>query len=85
MWEQINTSIVKSLINRGIYSVGLSGAHNKLLLCNYLSKKHGYVGQIKAVNVPMIESILFSNTIDNSPIPVIASIGVDDFRNYFKY
>jgi acetylglutamate kinase len=69
----INQSLVRKLNHLGINAIGLSGAENQLLFCDYYSEEHGYVGSIKTVNGRILEQILTSL----NSIPVIATIGVD--------
>lgn len=74
---QVNQLLVRQLTHKGIKAMGISGVENQLLLCDFYSKNHGYVGEIKTVNTQFLSHLLFSlNT-----IPVIASIGIDKKGN----
>ncbi len=74
---EVNQLLVRKLNAAGVRAVGLSGADQQMLLCNYFSQQHGFVGEIKTVNSEIIQHILAS---DNC-IPVIASIGTDEEGN----
>lgn len=74
---EVNQILVRKLNAIGVRAVGLSGADQQMLLCDYFSQQHGFVGEIKAVNSGIIKHILAS---DNG-IPVIASIGTDEEGN----
>ena len=74
---QVNLAIVKNLNRLGTNAIGLSGAYQQLLLCDYHSEIHGFVGEIKSIHTALIHHILsFQNNGSNS-IPVISTIGVD--------
>lgn len=70
---EINSKLVRFLVSHGIPAVGLSGADNNLLLCHQASEKLGQVGQVDEVTAHWVEGIL---NLDNSPVPVIAPVGV---------
>ena len=71
---QINTLLVRKLNALGVKAVGLSGADNNMLLCDYHSDRHGYVGKIQHINASLIQQLLASK---EGYIPIISSIGVD--------
>lgn len=71
----INKKLVRYLGSHGIPAVGLSGADNKLLLCQKASEDLGQVGSIQDVTSKWIESIL---ALEDAPVPVIAPIGVGE-------
>ena len=70
----VNTMLVKKLNSIGMLAVGLSGADNNMLLCDYYSKQHACVGTINTINTTLIDQL--ENT-----VPVIAPIGVDKSGN----
>lgn len=77
----VNSLIVRKLNNIGVAAVGLSGADQKMLLCNYYSKIHGFVGEVKAINAAIIHHLLSLKNTDSCSIPVISTIGVDKDGN----
>ena len=82
--EQVNQTLVNQLNHFGINAVGLSGADQLMLLCDYYSKEHGYVGEIKAVNTDIFYQLLSFQYLQPSSIPVIATLGVDDHGNFLN-
>jgi acetylglutamate kinase len=77
----VNLAIVKKLNSMGVSAIGLSGADQQMLLCDYYSKTHGFVGEIKAINTAMIHHLLSFKQTSSSAIPVISTIGVDKAGN----
>lgn len=75
---QVNQSLTRQLNHLGVPAVGLSGASNHMLHCEPLGEEYGLVGDIKTVNVSLIQSLLNAS---KAFIPVIASIGVDGGGN----
>jgi acetylglutamate kinase len=73
----INTGLVKQLNYIGMRTIGLTGADDNLLQCDYFSQQHGFVGKVRQVNLKPITSILNATDSPACPIPVIAPIGVD--------
>jgi acetylglutamate kinase len=73
----INTGLVKQLNYIGIRTIGLTGADDKLLQCDYFSQQHGFVGKVRQINLKPVTSILNATDAPTRPIPVIAPIGVD--------
>lgn len=78
---KVNKSLVQMVEKLGVKAVGISGKDGSTLK---VEKKMihgqdiGYVGNIKEVNVDLINTL-----IDNDFIPVIAPIGLDDdYQNY---
>lgn len=69
----INSKLVRFLGSHNIPAVGLSGADNRLLLCQQASSSLGQVGNVQEVTTQWVEGIL---KLEDSPIPVIAPIGV---------
>lgn len=69
-----NKNLVERLNNEGISALGLSGAENSLLTCDFLDKEnYGWVGSIQKVNTEIIQNVL-----DAGKVPVIASLGVTE-------
>lgn len=75
---QVNQHLVRNLNRLNVPAIGVSGATNQTLVCNYVSEEHGFVGEIKTVNTSYLEYLL--NAKENF-IPVIASLGVDELGN----
>lgn len=73
----VNSVLVRKLNSIGISAIGLSGADNSMLRCEYFSSKHGCVGTIKSVNTDPIINVLSQQGMRFSAIPVIAPVGVD--------
>lgn len=71
---QVNQQLMRALNHIGVAAVGLSGATNQMLVCDYISSDLGYVGKIKKTNINYLEWLLETQEI----IPVIASLGVDE-------
>lgn len=78
---KVNKGLVQMVEKLGVKAVGISGKDGATLK---VEKKHingmdiGYVGNIKEVNVGLINTL-----IDNDFVPVIAPIGLDD--NFVSY
>lgn len=78
---KVNKGLVQMVEKLGVKAVGISGKDGATLK---VEKKYvggmdiGYVGNIKEVNVDLINTL-----IDNDFVPVIAPIGLDD--NYVNY
>jgi acetylglutamate kinase len=78
---KVNKGLVQMLEKLGVKAVGISGKDGATLK---VEKKYvdntdiGFVGNIKEVNVDLIETLL-----DSDFVPVIAPIGLDD--NYVNY
>jgi len=77
----VNNILVRKLNSIGMNAVGLSGADNNMLQCDYYSKQHGCVGRINTVNTAPISRILLQHGTPFDAIPVIAPIGVDTNGN----
>lgn len=69
----INRKLVRHLVGEGLPAVGFSGVDRGTLLCKQASPELGQVGAIQECTVQWIESLLAS---PDSPIPVIAPVGV---------
>jgi acetylglutamate kinase len=75
---QVNQHVVRNLNRLGVPAMGLSGATNQTLVCDYVSQEHGFVGKVKKVNTTYLEYLLQAK---ENVIPVMASLGVDDLGN----
>jgi len=75
LFGKINSKLVYELNHAGIPSVGLSGSHNKMLLCQQASVELGQVGSINQVHTNGIFHYL--NQVKNY-VPVIAPIGIGE-------
>lgn len=73
----VNTMLVRKLNRVGINAIGLSGADNNMLQCDYYSKEHGCVGTINSVNVDGVCHSLLQHAMQLGVTPVIAPVGVD--------
>ena len=69
----VNRRLVRHFGTQGLPVVGLSGSDRRTLLCKEASPELGLVGKIEQVNSEWIDGIL---SMSQSPIPVIAPIGV---------
>ncbi len=73
----VNQLLVRKLNHIGIDAIGLTGADNNMLQCDYYSEAHGCVGTIRSVNTSPISHLLAHQDSNFYSIPVIAPIGVD--------
>ncbi len=78
---QVNTLLVRKLNHIGIQAVGLAGSDGNMLLCDYYSKQHGYVGTISSVDCSPIMQLISRQSTTSDIIPVIAPVGVDKQGN----
>lgn len=69
---KVNREIVSALNRHGPVAVGLSGEDASLIVADMLDPDLGFVGDVKAVNPAIVESLLAQNL-----IPVISTIGSD--------
>jgi len=70
---QMNKELVREINRLGGKAIGLSGSDGNLILAERVkNKKLGRVGEVKKVNVDLINSL-----IDEGYIPVISPVGVD--------
>lgn len=78
---KVNKSLVQLVQKLGVKAVGISGKDGATLKVDRKTvngQDIGFVGDIKEVNVDLINTL-----IDNNFVPVIAPIGLDDnFQNY---
>ncbi len=72
---QVNQALVRHLNQIAVPAVGLSGAGNNTIVCDYLSAELGFVGEIKTINPSLIHHLLEAK---EAYIPVIASLGVNE-------
>ncbi|NLP16573.1 MAG: acetylglutamate kinase [Clostridiales bacterium] len=79
--SKVNKGLVQMVERLGVKAVGISGKDGATLKVekkNLDGKDLGYVGNIKEVNVDLINTL-----IDNDFVPIISPIGLDDnFVNY---
>lgn len=73
--DDVNSRLVDFLRSQGLCAQGLSGADGKTFICSAVSDELGMVGLIKEVQGQGIEEILACS---DSPIPVLAPLGVGD-------
>lgn len=79
---KLNKSIVTDIELQGVKAVGISGKDGGILKAEKILDSdvdYGFVGNVKSVDVSLINSL-----IDNDFIPVIAPIGKDDFGNTYN-
>ena len=76
---KINKDLVCQIGNMGGHAIGLSGMDGNMLKCAPLDDSHGYVGDIKEVNMEVVEEAL-----DHAYIPVISTIGYDEKGNCYN-
>ncbi|MBO9129762.1 acetylglutamate kinase [Bacillus sp. 165] len=71
---KINKDLVIRLQQEGMNAVGISGCDAKILEAEMMNYEElGYVGEVKKVNIHVLECLLSHNM-----IPVISPIGVDE-------
>jgi acetylglutamate kinase len=68
---KVNQTLVRALSHTRARAVGLSGADARMLQCETLSPEMGRVGEVKKVDVSVIETLLQADF-----LPVISPIGV---------
>lgn len=74
-----NKSLVELIGRNGGKGVGVCGQDGKLLKCELLDEKYGFVGKITSIDTQLIEDLL-----DCGYIPVISTIGGDDEGNTYN-
>lgn len=78
---KINKDLVKLIMQKGGHAIGLSGIDNQLLL----AKKHeshydiGYVGDVENIHNQILLDVL-----DKGYIPVVASLGTDQYGQVYN-
>lgn len=68
----VNKNLVARFEKNGASAVGLSGCDGKLLEASALNEELGYVGDVKAVNVKLLQSLLSQEL-----VPVVSPVGMD--------
>ena len=76
---KINKSLVNLLQTKGGNAIGISGVDGKLITAKKKDEKLGYVGQITAVDIGLVEDLLVKGY-----IPVISTVGRDDEGNTYN-
>lgn len=76
---KVNKGLVQMIENKGGKALGLCGADGSMIKCRKLDDVHGFVGEITEINTKIINDAL-----NNGYIPVISTIGVDDFGNTYN-
>lgn len=76
---KINKDLVCQIGNMGGNAIGLSGMDGHMIKCKPLDDEHGYVGEITATNMDVVNEVLA-----NSFIPVISTIGYDEEGNCYN-
>jgi acetylglutamate kinase len=69
---RVNRDIVRAINTHGALAVGVSGEDARLIEVRPLDPELGFVGEITAVNTPVLDRLLAEDL-----IPVIATIGCD--------
>lgn len=75
----INKQLVRKLTTSGGKAWGVSGVDGGLLKAKQLSAKLGYVGEISAVHVHVLELLL-----EHGYIPVVSPIAVDEAGQHYN-
>ena len=76
---KVNKDLVCQIGNLGGHALGLSGMDGNMLRCEPIDSTHGYVGEIKEINMDAVNEIL-----ENGWIPVISTIGYDESGNCYN-
>lgn len=76
---KVNKDLVCQIGNLGGNAIGLSGMDGNMIKCKPLDTTHGYVGDIKSINMESVVEILEKNW-----IPVISTIGFDEDGNCYN-
>lgn len=77
--NRINKGLVQNLQNLGVKAIGICGKDGELLKCSKKDKSLGFVGEIKEVNVGILEELL-----EKDFLPIIAPIGMDAKSNTYN-
>ena len=77
----VNKQIVRRMLDQGVKGMGMSGVDGQLLQAVPIKEtdKYGYVGQIKSVNVKLLESLA-----DQDYIPVISPIAISEDHQHYN-
>ena len=76
---KVNKDLVKILQNAGGRAIGISGIDGHLIDAKMRDERLGYVGEITAINIGVVEDIL-----NMGYIPVISTVGFDDDGNVYN-
>lgn len=76
---KINKNLVKQINLAGGRAIGLSGLDANMIMAKSIAPVYGYVGEIVNVNPEVIYDAL-----DMGYIPVISTIGYDEFGNVYN-
>jgi len=76
---KVNKNLVNQIMLKGGKAIGLCGLDGHMIKAEKMDDVHGFVGEITEINA---EPIL--NVFENGYIPVISTVGCDDFGNVYN-
>ena len=76
---KVNKSLVAMLEQLGTAAAGISGMDGKLIEAEMRDERLGYVGNIKKINIGIVNDLL-----ENNYIPVISTLGFDKSGNIYN-
>ncbi len=76
---KVNKSLVAMLEQLGTAAAGISGMDGKLIEAEMKDERLGYVGNIKKINIGIVNDLL-----ENNYIPVISTLGFDRNGNIYN-
>lgn len=76
---KVNKSLVAMLEQLGTAAAGISGMDGKLIEAEMKDERLGYVGNIKKINIGIVNDLL-----ENNYIPVISTLGFDKGGNIYN-
>ena len=76
---KVNKSLVAMLEQLGTATAGISGMDGKLIEAEMKDERLGYVGNIKKINIGIVNDLL-----ENNYIPVISTLGFDKSGNIYN-
>jgi acetylglutamate kinase len=76
---QVNPQIVAAINVHGHYAVGVSGVDGGLIRAQPIDDKLGFVGEVTEINPEVLHGLL-----DDEFIPVIATIGSDEYGQAYN-
>ncbi len=76
---KVNKSLVAMLEQLGTAAAGISGMDGKLIEAEMKDERLGYVGNIKKINIGIVNDLL-----ENNYIPVISTLGFDKSGNIYN-
>lgn len=76
---KINKNLVKQINLAGGRAIGLSGLDSNMIMAKSIALEYGYVGEIVNINPKVIYDAL-----DLGYIPVISTIGYDEYGNVYN-